>query len=416
MPANEDWLESDPSRGLGDFRIPKTMVTELDGSRIPYPDFAPIKGTFRSNNCNWNAASNVWMCSNANHAQILFESFDHDSSTRRVAPIGMRQNEDKIIDLSNGVLDSSCCFGYACLLRLTQNYFNIECGHTYQYHTTGTLPKKTRFHLLGLKSTNQDCKVRVELFTFRQNRQMIYLNDVYQDSNQQLPNGEWKFPDDNLKPALSEPAGSNYFQRMEQVVYFIMNAGDIVDVKISDTIILELEVVTEMTVDQFWDSSELPKLLAVMLGISPSKIKLMNVISENSRRRRSPYQLYERHRRASGTITAVLEAGNMAARSSTDREEAINIGKSILDAMNSGELDKITNTTVTSLAMAIPPEDATAPDWFDPVNNDSNFTLATEMGLPANATLDEVTQAVLNQTGQVDDLCLFSFLTLFFRA
>jgi hypothetical protein len=55
---------------------------------------------------------------------------------------------------------------------------------------------------------------------------------------------------------------------MEQVVYFIMEPGSIVDVVVSDTILLELDVVTEMTVDQFWDSSELPKLLAIMLGIS----------------------------------------------------------------------------------------------------------------------------------------------------
>ena len=119
------------------------------------------------------------MCPNANHAQILFESFDHDASTRRVAPIGMRQNENKIIDLSNGVLDNSCCFGYACLLRLTQNYINIECGKTYQYHTSGTLPKNTRFHMFGLKPKTQDCKARIELFTFRQNRQKIYLNNNY---------------------------------------------------------------------------------------------------------------------------------------------------------------------------------------------------------------------------------------------
>lgn len=83
-----------------------------------------------------------WICPSSNHAQILFESFDHDSSTRRVAPIGVRQNEKKIIDLSNGVFDNSCCFGYSCLLRLTQNYVNLECDQTYQFHTTGTLPKK----------------------------------------------------------------------------------------------------------------------------------------------------------------------------------------------------------------------------------------------------------------------------------
>lgn len=34
----------DPRRGLGDYRIPKTMLTRIDGSRIPIDDIAPNKG------------------------------------------------------------------------------------------------------------------------------------------------------------------------------------------------------------------------------------------------------------------------------------------------------------------------------------------------------------------------------------
>ncbi len=34
----------DKRRGLGDYRIPTVMVTELDGSRIPYDDKLPNKG------------------------------------------------------------------------------------------------------------------------------------------------------------------------------------------------------------------------------------------------------------------------------------------------------------------------------------------------------------------------------------
>lgn len=59
LPANEDWIVSDERRGLGDFRIPKTMVTELDGDRIPYATYAPIKGTFRGNHCTWEPTSNA---------------------------------------------------------------------------------------------------------------------------------------------------------------------------------------------------------------------------------------------------------------------------------------------------------------------------------------------------------------------
>ena len=44
--------------------------------------------------------------------------------------------------------------------------------------------------------------------------------------------------------------------------------------QVSDTLVLELDVVTEMTIDEFWDSDQLPTLLAVMLNIDPAKIKV----------------------------------------------------------------------------------------------------------------------------------------------
>ena len=45
IPESEFEWDTNPARGLGDYRIPKEMVTELDGTRIPYDDIAPNKGT-----------------------------------------------------------------------------------------------------------------------------------------------------------------------------------------------------------------------------------------------------------------------------------------------------------------------------------------------------------------------------------
>ncbi len=38
-----EW-DGDPARGLGDYRIPKTLLTYLNGSRIPINTIAPNKG------------------------------------------------------------------------------------------------------------------------------------------------------------------------------------------------------------------------------------------------------------------------------------------------------------------------------------------------------------------------------------
>lgn len=44
IPEAEFEWDGDPRRGLGDYRIPRTMLTEPDGSRIPTDDIAPNKG------------------------------------------------------------------------------------------------------------------------------------------------------------------------------------------------------------------------------------------------------------------------------------------------------------------------------------------------------------------------------------
>lgn len=44
VPQSEYEWGGDPRRGLGDYRIPKVMLTALNGSRIPVNQIAPNKG------------------------------------------------------------------------------------------------------------------------------------------------------------------------------------------------------------------------------------------------------------------------------------------------------------------------------------------------------------------------------------
>ena len=45
IPQSEFEWGGDPRRGLGDYRIPKTLLTELNGDRIDVNNIAPNKGT-----------------------------------------------------------------------------------------------------------------------------------------------------------------------------------------------------------------------------------------------------------------------------------------------------------------------------------------------------------------------------------
>ena len=44
IPQSEWQWDGDRRRGLGDYRIPKVMLTKLNGDRIPVKDIAPNKG------------------------------------------------------------------------------------------------------------------------------------------------------------------------------------------------------------------------------------------------------------------------------------------------------------------------------------------------------------------------------------
>ena len=46
---------------------------------------------------------------------------------------------------------------------------------------------------------------------------------------------------------------------------------------IKSTVILELEVMTELTEDEFYDNGNIAENIAALLGINPKKIKIMDV-------------------------------------------------------------------------------------------------------------------------------------------
>ena len=58
----------------------------------------------------------------------------------------------------------------------------------------------------------------------------------------------------------------------------IMQTGHIYSLTIKSTVILELEVMTELTEDEFYDNGNIAENIAALLGINPKKIKIMDVV------------------------------------------------------------------------------------------------------------------------------------------
>ena len=165
--AGFDWSDNVDARwGMGDYRIPESMLTHSNGTVIPIDEYAPYKGFSRGDTCVWENTWQAYICDGSSRGHLYFESLDRDTEIRRVAPIGFRSSTG-FIDLGNGPTDNSCCSGYACSVRATYNYFLVECGETYDFHTSGTIPTKIQFALHYMPPS---CKVRLQIYTMRPNR------------------------------------------------------------------------------------------------------------------------------------------------------------------------------------------------------------------------------------------------------
>ena len=112
-------------RGLGNFRIPAAMLTDVDGSQTDPDVWAPTKGVVRTAGCVHDTTNHFHQCDDSiSYMQMLYESMDIDTETRRVAPIAVMA--DGTVDIVNGVSDTSCCAGYACQLRPVSTIIKLD--------------------------------------------------------------------------------------------------------------------------------------------------------------------------------------------------------------------------------------------------------------------------------------------------
>ena len=128
-----------------------------------------------------------------------------------------------------------------------------------------------------------DCKVKIQMFTHRQNRQDVFLNgnNMIYSNQYDFATHNWNFPSPAFIPDITDSSGSNYFDRADQMLYFVLGGGDKLRVKIAKSIILTLDVATSMTVNEFYSSPDLPYLLAALLGLDSSQVKVVDVRKEN---------------------------------------------------------------------------------------------------------------------------------------
>ncbi len=311
--AEFEW-NGDRRRGLGDYRIPLTMLSRPDGSRIPVDEIYPQKGVVRSNTfggtneCNFNPEWNMYLCENLEHLMLVLESLDADTELRRLSPIGISANG--FINLLNGPMDHGWCGGYTCQERISTFYGIVASSFNYTIGLTSTNPQNFALHLLN---ANERQAIVVRIIYNNPQRLDVYVNnggeDVYvpPKNAKLLDDGNLEYssvssvPDEQYFPTVNDEHGANFYDRSLKQLHVTVKGKRLY--KIITTPVIVLSVTLQVTAQDFFAEKFLVRNLALLLNIPSDRIRIVNVVRETQGRRR-------RRRRQAATEMIEVEIGD----------------------------------------------------------------------------------------------------------
>ncbi|XP_039677098.1 fibrocystin-L-like [Perca fluviatilis] len=360
VPQSEYEWGGDPRRGLGDYRIPKVMLTFLNGSRIPVNQIAPQKGVIRKD-CTYMSSWQSYKCFGLNYRMLAIESLDSDTETRRLSPVAVLG--DGFLDLINGPQDHGWCSGYTCRKRVSLFHSIVATGRSFEVFFTSTSPQKLRLMML-----NADPSESVMVSVFYSKPQRL---DVYVNNNLIAPtNVQWNADNtdytlkkpiyaDQYVPQLNATVGSNYFDRDYKMLKVVLRGTQPVEIRTSPLLFISFEL-PAMTEDQFFGKS-LIQNLAAFLNIPPNMIRITNIIRGDGGARR---------RKRATSLKVEVEIRKPPVQqttNSTNNEEDFTLLKSIADGLGqaavSGNLSQSIGFNVSSMGIIRPPPPLSDPSW-----------------------------------------------------
>nr|DBA24045.1 TPA: hypothetical protein GDO54_011748 [Pyxicephalus adspersus] len=378
VPQSEYQWDGDKSHGLGDYRIPKAMLTRANGSRIPVTEVAPYKGIIRDNTCVYMSSWESYKCFGLNYEMLVIESLDTDTETRRLSPVAVLG--DGYIDLINGPQDHGWCSGYTCQRRVSLFHSIIATNKSFDIYFSSVSPQNLRLKLLNTDNTK--C-VLVGIFFSNPQRLDVYVNNTYINPT----NIEWKGSDFTFKsptykgqymPQLSSAVnGENFFDNDYAMLYILIRGSTPVEIHTSPLIVVAFNL-PAMTVDQFFGQN-LVKNLALFLKIPANKIRITKIVQEGSSRRK----------RATGGITVSVEISDppSAQKNTTSNStgglsfsDFQSISKSLASAAVSGSLSSALNVTVSSLSISDPVPSPSDAAWSQVASQPVNRTQSSSTG------------------------------------
>lgn len=392
--AEFEW-DGDPRRGLGDYRIPRTMLTyPNNGSRIPINDIYPKKGIIRGrdfgseSDCSYMETWNTYLCSRLDHLMLVMESLDEDTEVRRLSPIGIGANG--FINLVNGPMDNGWCGGYTCQERLSIFYTIVAAGFDYSIALTSTNPQDYALHLLQ-SDESQGIRAGI-IYTNPQGLDVYIVDDRTREETFIPPTNTERDADGNIQfldrdptkprnqfiPTLADNPGTNFYDRDTRQLYIIIKGNYTYKIRTRPVIMLSLTL--QVSLEEFFDEENLVRNLALLLGIPNNKIRIVNVVRETqNRRKRQDSEMQtidfeignqpgeEVVTATPGNVTEeVNETTTTAAPDGVTLSltELVNVAERAAEVVQTGEITQSLNNTVSVVSAAIeepepPPVDPT---------------------------------------------------------
>lgn len=173
--------------------------------------------------------------------------------------------------------------------------YDIFSEKNYLMHFTSTTAQKLRYFLLNSQPTEA---VRMEVWYSQP-----FRLDVYHDGSFVMPtNGRFYKdrylldpppqgnPDYHKPNVLTDPAGTNWFDRDAGILFFVVKGPKPITVETVQEVIVSFQF-PSMTVDEFY-GEQMVQYLAAFLNVPMSKVRVVEIVSASSqtsgrRRKRS---------------------------------------------------------------------------------------------------------------------------------
>ena len=291
--AELNWDGPDQRAGIGDFRLPDKMLTNPDGSRINIKNAYPLKGivrgeTFgRGDDCSFVSEWNAYLCQKLDYLMMVIESLDADTEVRRLSPVAYGANG--FVNLVNGPMDHGLCDGYSCQERISSFYLLVAEGFNYTLAFTGNNPQKMALHLLQAGADqavvvaiiyNNPQRLDISVETNGVDSYVVPNNAFLESGNLNYREGEAA----GFMPSLSDSHGSNFYDRISEKLFITLRGKRPVKILTSPVVLLTLSL--SVSVDDFFDETELIRNPAFLLEIPGDRIRLVSVTRETARRRK----------------------------------------------------------------------------------------------------------------------------------